>query len=264
MMEDADIKPPNGEFNSPGGFFLMKERLMRKKHAIFWVYLAALLSLSSVALAVEFGPDSAKITNPYFPLDVGEWNFMLGVGPDWAGKVTYTHAVGIEEVSGAQIGTKTFNHVRCLKINMIRTELDEEAEFVTFWMAQDTEGNLWSMKVYLSSDDETYLLGNEYKSKFMPAAPDVGESASIIIPENASTYCRVAETDMSITSNSGSYDGCIKVQCQYNSTIESADYYCPNVGMVKYTDVEDPQGHMDLNEFGTATVTRTVVIPLMD
>jgi len=147
---------------------------------------------------------------------------------------------------------------------MIRTEIDEKAEFVTFWMAQDTEGNVWILKIYIFFDDETYLLGTVFNSMFMPAAPDAGDPASLIIPENASNYCRVVQTGISINSNSGNYTSCIKTDCLYNSSIESADYFCPDVGLVKYTEVEDPQGFMDLKESGTATVTKAVVIPLVD
>lgn len=72
---------------------------------------------------------------------------------------------------------------------MIMTDLDDGDEFLTIWMAQDTESNVWFLKIYIFFDDETILLG---------------------------------------------------------------------------TPVENPLGHMDLKEFGTATVTRAVVIPLMD
>lgn len=50
----------------------------------------------------------------------------------------------------------------------------------------------------------------------------------------------------------------------HKSQIESSEYYCPDVGEVRFSEVENPLGHMDLKEFGTATVTRAVVIPLMD
>jgi hypothetical protein len=237
---------------------------MRKKHLLLSVIIAALLPVSPMASAVEFGPNSAKITNQYYPVKVGDWSYMLGVGDDWAGKVTYTTVVGIEEISGAQIAAQTFNNVKCLKVNMIRTEIDEKAEFITLWMAQDTEGNVWILKIYIYFDDDTYLLGTLFKSMFMPAAPVVGDPASIIIPENSSTYCRVVETGITIDSNYGRYNSCIKTDCLYNSSIESSDYFCPDVGMVKYTEVEDPKGFMDLKELGTATVTRAVVISLMD
>lgn len=69
-----------------------------------------------MAFAVAFGPNSSKITNRYYPVKVGAWSYMLGVGDSWAGKVTYTTVVGIEEVSGAKIGAQTFNNVKCIKV----------------------------------------------------------------------------------------------------------------------------------------------------
>ena len=79
------------------------------------------------------------------------------------------------------------------------------------WMAQDTQGNLWLMKVYNFFDDTTIVLGGpDLKSIFMPAVPDVGDPAGIIMPETATNYCRVVEADVSINTNFGSYDSCIK------------------------------------------------------
>ena len=63
----------------------------------------------------------------------------------------------------------------------------------------------------------------------MPAAPDVGDPAGIIMPESATTYCRVVEADISINTNFGSYNGCIKSHCVFDLEIESVEHYCPDV-----------------------------------
>ncbi len=48
------------------------------------VFLVALLLLvSTSANAVEFGPNSANISNPYFPANIGDWRFSQGVGVNW-------------------------------------------------------------------------------------------------------------------------------------------------------------------------------------
>ena len=91
--------------------------------------------------------------------------------------------MGIEEVSGAQIDSDTFNNVKCLKINMTMAKQDDEDDFITAWMAQDTAGNLWSLKIYIFPDNETIFLGTLFKSMLMPAAPTIGDSASITIPD---------------------------------------------------------------------------------
>ena len=236
---------------------------MRKKYLIFSAIIAALLFVSPIAFAVEFGPNSAKITNQYYPAPVGGWSYMLGVGT-WAGRVNYANVVGIEEVSGAQIGAETFDNVKCLKVNMIMTEQSEDDDFITIWMAQDTEGNVWFLKIYRFFNATEYYLGDLFKSMFMPAVPTVGGPAGIIAPENPTqTYCQVDEAGISIVTNFGSYAGCIKSICLYQSVIDSVEYYCSDVGEVR-TIGSDPQEIMDLKESGTATVTRAVVIPMMD
>jgi hypothetical protein len=188
---------------------------------------------------------------------------MLGVG-DSLGSVSYSNVVGIEEVSGAQIGTQTFNNVKCLKVNMTMTSLNDDDEFVSIWMAQDTDGNLWILKGYSHFENRTVMLGVDIKSMFMPAVPKVGDPAGIIAPESPTiTYCQVDEDDIPINTNFGSYAGCIKSICLFNSVVDSVEYYCPDVGEVR-TIGSESQEIMDLKEYGTAAVTRAVVIPLMD
>ena len=69
----------------------------------------------------------------------------------------------------------------------------------------------------------------------MPAAPDVGDPAGIIFEENADTYCQVVEAGISINTNFGSYDSCLKSHCLYNSNIESVEYYYPDEGVESTT-----------------------------
>ena len=236
---------------------------MKKKHVILSVFIATSLFVSSMALAVEFGPNSAKITNRYYPATVGGWSYMLGAG-NWAGRVTYINVVGVEEISGAQIGLQTINNVKCLKVNMIMTKQNDEDDFITIWMAQDTEGNVWFLKIYIFPDNETHLLGTLFESMFMPAVPTIGDSASITIPENATNYCEVVAIDIPITINFVSYTSCIKTNCIHNSTPDEVEYYCPDVGEVRASTVSNPSDVMDLIEYGTAAVKSAVVIPMMD
>jgi hypothetical protein len=229
---------------------------------IFLTVLAALLSISTSAQAVEFGPNSANITNRYFSAQIDGWSYMLGVGSS-VGSVIYFNVVGIEEVSGVKIAAQTFNNVKCRKINSIWTNLTDEDDFLTLWMAQDTQGNLWLLKVYDAFDDTTIVLGGtELKSMFMPAVPDVGDPAGIIMPETATNYCRVVEADISINTNFGSYNSCIKSHCVFDLSIESVEHYCPDVGMVRIINMDDgiPQDVLDLKDYGTVTNNRAEII----
>jgi hypothetical protein len=239
---------------------------MIKKYVILSVIIAAILFVSPMAFAVEFGPNSANITNRYYPAKVGGWTYMLGAGSNWAGRFIYANVVGIEEVSGAQIDAQTFNNVKCLKVNMIMAKQDDEDDFLTIWMAQDTEGNVWFLKIYIFPDNLTILLGASFKSMFMPAVPDVGDPAGIILEEDTDTYCQIVDAGITMNTNFGSYDNCIKSQCLYNSSIESVEYYCFDVGEVRTTEDSgpNPQDVIDLKEYGAATVKKAVVIPLMD
>ena len=237
-----------------------------RTQTIFLTVLAALLLISTSAQAVEFGPNSAYITNRYFSAQVSGWSYMLGVGNS-VGSVIYFNKVGIEEVSGVQIGAQTFNNVKCIKINSIWTSINDEDDFITLWMAQDTQGNLWLMKAYNFFDDATIVLGGtDLKSMFMPAVPDVGDPAGIIMPETATNYCRVVEADVSINTNFGSYDSCIKSHCVYELSIESVEYYCPDAGMVRIIQMDDsiPQDVLDLNEYGSVTNSRAEIIGTWD
>ena len=234
---------------------------MIKKLIIISAVIVALLSVSPMAVAVEFGPNSANITNRYGPLKVGAWSLQVGAG-NWTGLFTYSHAVGTDVVSGVQIGTQTFNNVKCLKVNLTWTEDDD---FTTLWAAQDTQGNVWFLKVYSLKHDTTYMLGTNFKSMVMKAVPQVNDPAGITIPETGTDYCRCVEVNISLQTNFGSYDSCIKVHCFHESyTDTEVEYYCPEVGLVRASTVGNPGGVIDLKEYGTATDKRVVVIPLGD
>lgn len=105
------------------------------------------------------------------------------------------------------------------------------------------------------------MLGTAFKSMFIPALPLVNDPAAITIPETEADYCRYVEVNISLHTNSGSYDSCIKAHRFHESKTE-VDYYCPEVGLLRSSTVESPGDVMDLKEYGTATVARAVVIPL--
>lgn len=232
---------------------------MIKKMVIIFTVIVALLSVSPIVVAVEFGPNSANITNRYLPLKVGNWSLSIGAG-NWTGHVSYSHAVGTDVVSGIQIGTQTFNNVKCLKFNLIYTEDDLIG---TIWAAQDTQGNVWFLKVYDHTNDATFMLGTAFKSMAMAAVPHVGDPAGITIPETETDYCQCVAVNISLNTNFGNYDSCIKAHCFHESNTE-VEYFCPDVGLVRDSTVGNPGSVIDLKEYGTATITKAVVIPLGD
>ena len=226
-----------------------------------------ILVFPQVAMAVEFGPNSDKITNPYTPFKVGSWMFMQGFGPNWANRIFYIHMIGKETVSGAKIGEQVFNKVKCCTSHVIITDDGGgiRHEFFTFSVAQDTDGNVWVLKVYSHMANVNILLGGEYfHSMFMPAVPAVGLPAGIKMPEDEQNYCRIVEIGIdSFTTMFGTFNDCIKVNC-YDEDPDGTqvEYYCPDVGQVRTTPQANPTDFMDFKESGTSSLNRVIVIPL--
>ena len=227
------------------------------------------LLIATSASAVEFGPNSAKISNPYFPIKIGDWKFSQGVGPNWSHKIFYVHAIGTERVSGARIEEQVFNNVQCLKINaIINDNLSSlEDQIMTISIAQDTDGNVWFLKMYMHNTNETNLLGgSNFKSMFMPANPAVGLPAGIRMPENEDNYCRIVEMGInSLTTSFHTFSNCIKANCYGEDPDDTeVDYFCRGFGIVRDYDEAYSERVLDLKEYGSSSSTRTVVIPMSD
>lgn len=225
-----------------------------KSQVILLAVLAALLVVSTSANAVEFGPDSANISNQYVaPLKIGAWSFSQGVGDNWHGRIFYTHAIGTDTVSGAKIADQVFNEVNCVQSHVIITDDGGTYphEFFTFSMAQDTDGNVWILKIYSHVADVTAMLGGEYfKSMFMPAVPAVGLPAGIKMPEDANNYCRIVEVGMGLlTTTFGKYENCFKVNCYDEDPQDiEVEYFCPGFGNVRMSTVANPNDVIDFKE----------------
>ena len=233
------------------------------------ILLAFVLLVSTNVAAVEFGPNSTNITNPYFPVKIGDWRFSQGVGDEWNFRIFYIDVIGTETVSGAKIGEQVFNNVKCLKANIAVTDDGGsiEHEFITFSMAQDTDGNVWVLKIYSQMAGVTGLLGGPFfKSMIMPAVPAVGLPASIKLPEDANNYCRIVEVGIpSVTTAFDTYENCIKVNCYDEDPNDiGVEYYCRGFGNVHQYNEESPGNVLDLKAYGSSAVTRAVVIPLLD
>jgi hypothetical protein len=114
------------------------------------------IDIKPLSDAVVFGPNSAQIAHPFMvnningPM-VGRWSFALGFGA-YADQFHYSRLTGAELVSGATIGTKVFNNVNYFKILIIETF---NRTLATISMAQDTNGNVWVLKIYDHIGDAT-------------------------------------------------------------------------------------------------------------
>lgn len=235
--------------------------------------IAVYFLLTVSAFAYDFGENSGNITNPYMKGQIGYWSFKQGVGSIWNGRIFYMIAVGTDVVSGAKIGARTYNNVKCLKVHVVNTDdgSDNENEFFIISIAQDTDGNVWFMKIYSPAQDMTGLLGGPYwQSMMMPATPSPGDPAGLIMPEDKDngTYCQIAEVGIpSITTTFSTHSDCIKVECYLDADPNKTevDYYCKDVGGVRSYDAIDPSNVVDLKEYGAEKLNnKVVVIPLGD
>lgn len=213
-----------------------------KKHLMIPITVFILFFIAGSAFAAEFGPNSATLTNRYFPVKFDERRIESGYG-NWEGNTTYCDVVGIEVV----------NTVKCLKVNRISTE---KGSFITVWLAQDTEGNVWALKIYMHHEDKTFCLGNGIKSWFMPASPAVGLNAGLIVPESDQTYSKIVATDVTVpklSTDIGPFVDCLKVKYWWEGSPHwEVEYYCPNVGCVRNTDDFENNKGMDLKEVVSA------------
>lgn len=216
----------------------------------------------TTAAAVEFGPNSGKITNTYFPVQPGVWSHHAGAG-NWIGRITYANAVGLEKISGAIIGSQTFNDVECVKINFVQTEPQDSDTLLSLWFAQDTDGNVWVMKILEPVTGNSFLLGHAFYSQFMPADPTLGDPAAFTIPQDASNFCEVQQVNVDLVTTFDSYENCINVLCFHDSPEDTeAEYYCPNIGLTRRSTLAEPSAVLDLFDFGMAAQKGAVIIPL--
>ena len=192
--------------------------------------------LNGVAFA-DFDSNSAKITNQYFPVQEGDWFKYVGYGEEMAG----------ETETWKFLGTEFVKSVNCLKL-----EVKVEGDVATVWIAQDTDGNVWFLKIIM--EDGVFTLGSGISNPWVNAEPKVGDKLSNIFPESAGTYGEVTEigVDVNLSTSLGPYENCIKITDYFDYEVEDIEYYCPEIGLVKSIHIAEgpPETGMELSEFG--------------
>ena len=165
----------------------------------------------SFAESKDFGPDSAVLTNSFFPLQKGDKLIIVHPESDGRRDYKYYDAAVVSTVDG----------VSCLRINVVDTF---NLWFTSFWAAQDSNGNVYILKFYDTENSEPQLLGKQNAFLFMPAVINVG--ATIVGDE------QVVETGVTVPQLStglGPYTGCIKTVQDDGDFV----FYAPGVGYVK-------------------------------
>jgi len=111
-----------------------------------------------------FGPDSASITNPFFPINTVKKLIYAGYGA-LDGYERYIEVVG----------TEVIDNVNCAKVlikgygNNPDPELDPEWYYL--WVAQDTDEVVWVLQRYIAEEDTTEFFGKDNAIVLMPADP---------------------------------------------------------------------------------------------
>jgi hypothetical protein len=185
-----------------------------------------------------FGPDSATLTNTYFPMQLGARLNYTGTGA-LVGYGHYLEAVDVE----------TVDEVSCLKI-LIRgdgndPDPDEDPEWTYAWVAQDIDGNLWLFGYEEHEDGyvETYFFDKTDAPLLMPATPKAGQ----VFFQRGDDYQQVQATGVTVpqlTTGLGPFTDCLKVLDIYGPNARNIAYMAPGIGTVKEEwDIQwDPKG----------------------
>ena len=196
------------------------------------VILVLILALFNGLAFADFDSNSANITNRYFPVQEGNRFEYIGYG----------NAAG-ETETWQYLGTEFVESVNCLKL---------EIGDATGWLAQDTDGNVWFLKII--DEDGVFTLGSGISNPWISAEPKVGDRLSHIFPESAGTYAEVTEIGVVVNLNTGlgPYENCIEITDYFDYEIEEFEYYCHGIGLVKsiYPQESPPETGQELSEFG--------------
>ena len=198
--------------------------------------LVVILALLNGLAFADFDSNSAKITNQYFPVQEGDWFKYVGYG-NMAG----------ETETFEFLGTEFVNLVNCLKF-----EVKVVGDVATAWIAQDTDGNVWFLKIIISEGVFTLVSG--ISNPLFYAEPKVGDILSQIFPESAGTYSEVTEigVDVNLSTSLGPYKNCIEITSYFDYEVEDLSYFCSGIGLVKtiYLQEGPPETGQELSEFG--------------
>lgn len=154
------------------------------------------------------------------------------------------------------LGTEFVESVNCLKF---------EVADATGWLAQDTDGNVWFLKVITESG--VFTLGSGISNPWAYAKPKVGDRLSNIFPESAGTYGEVMEigVDVNLSTGLGPYENSIRITDYFDYEVEDLEHYCPGIGLVKsiYPQESPPETGQELSEFGNGESGSPKAMPWM-
>ena len=156
-----------------------------------------------------FDQDSAAITHRYFPLKAGAVFTYTGYG-DAKGIGLTARVIGVETVDG----------VRCMKWTS-KKSIDY---LQSFWMAQDTQGNLWLLRKH-----DAHPLGgyDETDYPYLPAQLQVGA-----IVTNQQDEYKVVSLSARVAAPYRNFSECLHLRLEEFGDSEE-DFFAPGIGLVK-------------------------------
>lgn len=169
-----------------------------------------------VVTPAPFGPDSANITNIYFPMQVGDLrkyegtDSLDGYGRYWKVETT-------EIVSG----------VNCVKV-LVRgdgndPDPDLDPNWHYGWFAQDQDQNVWLLQLYSGIDDSLSTMWPGQPILWMPGFPAIGQQVMDFGDDVIPQVLDAGLTFSFSEPNRAPISGVIKI---------ANDYFAPHIGQI--------------------------------
>lgn len=192
----------------------------------------------------------ATVDNMWFPLVPGETQVHEGEEVDDEGET-----VEIRVESTVLTETETIAGIEVTVVEAQEYEDGELVEVTLDYYAQHIDGTVYYMGEKVDEYEDGEVVGHEGQwlagegsnqaGVFMPADPQVGdEFEQERAPGIAEDESKVVAVDESVTTEAGSFEGCIKTEdLDPLGDVTESKYYCPGVGLVR----EEPEeGFLDL------------------
>ncbi len=180
-----------------------------------------------------FDSGSAKITNPYVPMLLGNKLSYAGTGA-WEGYGRYIVAVDIEVVDA----------VSCLKLVVKghgnHPDPEQDPEWYTLWLAQDADGTVWLLQYHDAQSGLTTTLGKNEAVLWMPPHPAVGQ----VFGQVGNAYREIVDMGVSapeMSTGLGPYNDCLKIRFLDGQGREGIIFMAANEGSVVEEWDEDGQ-----------------------
>ncbi|MCP4567790.1 MAG: hypothetical protein GY841_09460, partial [FCB group bacterium] len=159
------------------------------------------------------------------PMETGKRLTYAGTD-SWEGYGRYVKGVGIEVV----------DTINCLKV-LVRghgntANPKDDPEWYELWLAQDTDGVVWLLRIYDAQDDATTTYGKDTLVVWMPAGPVAGQQFRVMGDE----YCEIMQTGVMVElldTELDPYMDCLEVMRTDGESDVDILYFAPDVGSVK-------------------------------